>query len=392
MMLHGCSQTPRGVAVATQWNELAEEHNFIVAYPTQTLAVHPGAITGSNGKPGDQPADDPAGASSRTQLDPCWQDGNGDNCWNWFLPDHQSRGAGEPAIIAGITRVVLADTAQWTIDPARVYVAGMSAGGAMAVILGATYPDLYSAVAAHSALEYQAATDIASAVAALTHGGPNPVGQGQQAFAAMGNHARLMPVLVVQGTNDLRVNPVNGDQVIQQWLETNRLATGGMFTRQFATPTTDTPTSTKPHPAVTPTAYAPGTTTTARSSTSTGRSTEWAMPGPVATGWDPLQTHKDPTSPGACTPSCPSTIRRPARRCGSQTTAYAAAHRPSRRRCAALIAERITLHISTDTKTPISPNASPRADHDDWTSESQLRPSPRGVCPTVYQPVAEYPC
>jgi hypothetical protein len=121
----------------------------------------------------------------------------------------------------------------------------------------------------------------------------------------MGNHARLMPVLVVQGTKDLRVNPVNGDQVIQQWLETNRLATGGMFTRQFATPTTDT---TKPHPPVTPTAYAPGTTTTPRSSTSTARSMEWAMPGLVATGWDPSQTYEDPTSPGSCTPSFPSTI------------------------------------------------------------------------------------
>ena len=165
VMLHGCSQTPRGVAVATQWNELAEEHNFIVVYPGQTLAVHPGAITGPTGEPADQPADYSGGESPGNQLDPCWQDGNGDNCWNWFLPDHQSRGAGEPAIIAGITQAVLADTAQWTIDPARVYVAGMSAGGAMAVILGATYPDLYSAVAAHSALEYQAATDIPSAFA-----------------------------------------------------------------------------------------------------------------------------------------------------------------------------------------------------------------------------------
>ena len=202
--------------------------------PRAENAVHPGAITGSNGKPGDQPADDPAGASSSTQLDPCWQDGNGDNCWNWFLPDHTRHG--EPAIIAVVTRAVLADTAQWTIDPARVYVAGMSAGGAMAVILGATYPDLYSAVAAHSALEYKAATDIPSAFAALTQGGANPVGQGQQAFAAMGDHAGLMPVLVVQGTKDVRVNPVNGDQVIQQWLETNRLATGGMFTRQLRHP------------------------------------------------------------------------------------------------------------------------------------------------------------
>jgi poly(3-hydroxybutyrate) depolymerase len=85
-----------------------------------------------------------------------------------------------------------------------------------------------------------AATDIPSAFAALTQGGPDPVGQGQQAFVAMGDNARLMPVLAVQGNNDLRVSPVNGDQVIQQWLETNRLATGGTFTGDIATPTSDT--------------------------------------------------------------------------------------------------------------------------------------------------------
>ena len=238
VILHGCSQTPRGVAVATQWNDLAEEHNFIAVYPGQTLAVSPDAITGpADASPG---LDYPRGESPGGRLAPCWQDGNGDNCWNWFLPDHQRRGAGEPAILAGITQTVIADAAHWTIDPARVYLAGMSAGGAMAVILGATYPDLYSAVGAHSALEYQAATTIPTAFAALAQGGPDPTHQGQQAFQAMGNHACLMPVLVVQGTNDLRVNPVNGDQVIQQWLQTNQLATGGVFTADFATPTTDT--------------------------------------------------------------------------------------------------------------------------------------------------------
>lgn len=110
----------------------------------------------------------------------------------------------------------------------------------MAVILGATYPDLYSAVAAHSALEYRAATTIPTAFQALLHGGPDPGIQGQQAFQAMGSHARLMPVLVVQGTEDLRVNPVNGEQVIRQWLQTNRLATDGAFTADFTTPATDT--------------------------------------------------------------------------------------------------------------------------------------------------------
>jgi poly(hydroxyalkanoate) depolymerase family esterase len=240
VMLHGCSQTPRGVAVTTRWNELAEERNFIVVYPAQPLAVSPDAITGPPDQPPEQPGHSAATEPPGNQLDPCWQHGNGDNCWNWFLPEHQHRGDGEPAIIAGITHAVIADTTQPTIDPDRVYVAGMSAGAAMAVILGATYPDLYSAVAAHSGLEYQAATTIPGAFQALLQGGPNPADQGQQAFQAMGNHARLMPVLVVQGTSDQRVNPVNGDQVIQQWLHTNRLATGGAFTANFTAPTTDT--------------------------------------------------------------------------------------------------------------------------------------------------------
>ncbi len=237
VVLHGCSQTPRGVAIATRWNDLAEEHNFIAVYPGQTLAVSPDAVTGPAAE---SPAGPPRSGSTGDTLDPCWQDGNGDHCWNWFLPGHQRRGAGEPAIIAGITRTVVADTARWTIDPTRVYVAGMSAGGAMAVVLGATHPDLYSAVAAHSALEYQAATTVPTAFHALLQGGPDPTIQGQQAFQAMGSHARLVPVLVVHGTDDLRVNPVNGDQVVRQWLETNRLATDGAFTAGFTTPTTDT--------------------------------------------------------------------------------------------------------------------------------------------------------
>ena len=208
--LHGCNETATQTADASHFNRIAAQRGFVVAYPQQNVT---------------------SGSSAPLA------DGNGIGCWNWFLPQDQNRGTGEPAVIAGITEQV---TRTQHVDPRRVYVEGVSAGADMAVILGATYPDLYSAVAAHSAPEYQAATDIPSALAALTQGGPNPVGQGQQAFAAMGDHARLMPVLVVQGIKDPRVNPVNGDQVIQQWLETNRLATGGMFTRQFATPTTDT--------------------------------------------------------------------------------------------------------------------------------------------------------
>ena len=224
VVLHGCSQTPRGIAITTQWNELAEEHGAVVVYPGQTLAVAPDDVVGPDGEPG----------SSRQDG---WPEGNGDHCWNWFLPQHQGRDAGEPAIIAGITRAVMA---RWTIDPARVYVAGLSAGAAMAVVLGATYPDLYAAVGAHSGLQYEAATDVFSAFQALAHGGPDPVEQGRRAYEAMGEHARVVPVLVVQGTADRRVHPVNGDQVIEQWLVTNRLAGGPGFTAGFASPATDT--------------------------------------------------------------------------------------------------------------------------------------------------------
>lgn len=228
VMLHGCSQTSRGSAVGTQWNDLADERNIIVVYPQQTVQISENATTGST---------DGLTAGS---TDQCWSDGNGDHCWNWYLPAHQVRDYGEPAIIAGITRAVMDRTEKWTIDPDRVYVAGMSAGGGMAVILGATYPDLFNGVAVHSGLEYQAATDLSGAFSVLTKGGPDPLAQGEQAFRAMGEHARLMPVIVIHGSEDRRNIAFNGELVVRQWLETNRLATGNDFSAEFCEPANDT--------------------------------------------------------------------------------------------------------------------------------------------------------
>jgi poly(hydroxyalkanoate) depolymerase family esterase len=227
VMLHGCTQTPRVSALGTQWNDLADEHNIIVVYPGQILQIPENAIRGS------------ARSLTRDQFGRCWRDGNGDHCWNWYLPEHQARDVGEPAIIAGITRAVMANTDKWTINPSCVYVAGMSAGGAMAVILGATYPELFSGVAVHSGLEYQAATDLLGAVRALTQGGLDPIGCGEQAFHAMGNYARAMPVIVIHGNEDQRAVPRNGEQVVRQWLETNRLASKGAFTAEFSKPASD---------------------------------------------------------------------------------------------------------------------------------------------------------
>jgi poly(hydroxyalkanoate) depolymerase family esterase len=137
-------------------------------------------------------------------------DDNLEECWNWFDASNQSRGSGEPAILAGITQTVQQNTARWTIDPRQVYVAGLSAGAAMAVILGATYPDVFAAIGVHSGVEYKA-----DALAMLLEG-PDPMQQGQLAYDAMGGGAWVVPTIVFHGTNDCVLQPVNGHQFLRQ--------------------------------------------------------------------------------------------------------------------------------------------------------------------------------
>ncbi|MEW6732441.1 MAG: PHB depolymerase family esterase [Acidobacteriota bacterium] len=182
MMLHGCAQNPDDFAAGTQMNAIAETNNFLVLYPEEPTSA------------------------------------NSSRCWNWFEPAHQSRGSGEPSILAAM---VMKIRASYNVDPNRVYVAGLSAGAAMAVVLGATYPDIFAAVGVHSGLEYKAATGLNNAFTAQSQGGPDPQQQGLAAFQAMGDSKRKVRVIVFHGTSDSLVNKINGNQVLTQWAQTN---------------------------------------------------------------------------------------------------------------------------------------------------------------------------
>lgn len=185
VMLHGCTQNADDFAAGTQMNRLAEEENFIVLYPE----MNPSA--------------------------------NINRCWNWFLDANQHRGSGEPAVIKGMVDWV---KSRYRIDGNRVYVAGFSAGGAMSVIMGAAYPDVFRGVAVHSGLEYDAANSLLEATMAMLYGGPDPDAKGYLAYREMGGNSRLMPVLVLHGTADYTVSPINGHQTLAQWAQTNDYA------------------------------------------------------------------------------------------------------------------------------------------------------------------------
>jgi poly(hydroxyalkanoate) depolymerase family esterase len=169
VMLHGCLQDPEDFALGTRMNAIAAEQRIFVLYPAQSEAA------------------------------------NQTRCWNWFNAANQRRDQGEPSIIAGMTREIIGSH---NVDARRVYIAGMSAGGAMAAIMAATYPDLYAAVGIHSGMPYGAAQNLLAAITAMKDG------------AALGTRlpSKGIPLIVFHGDQDIMVNARNGEQLVSQWL------------------------------------------------------------------------------------------------------------------------------------------------------------------------------
>ena len=177
VMLHGCGQDADDFALGTGMNDLAERARCLVLYQEQST------------------------------------DANWNRCWNWFEAAHHQRGRGEPALIAGATRQIMAE---YAVDDTRVSVAGLSCGGAMAVVLGRTYPDLFSAVGCHSGLAHGSATDGYGAMQAMRNGA-DPAAM---ADACAGTGAgRTVPIIVFHGDADATVHPNNSTAVVQQSLD-----------------------------------------------------------------------------------------------------------------------------------------------------------------------------
>ncbi len=185
VMLHGCKQDSEDFARGTGMNAVAEREGLLVLYPEQLRKAN--------------------------QM----------GCWNWFDAQHQKRGAGEPAMIAAMVRAVLASHGG---DPSRVYVAGLSAGGAMAATLGELYPDLFAAVGVHSGLPPGAASDMPSAFSAMR--------KGPAAHAAARAGAVALPTIVFHGSADNTVAPGNADAIVHGQLAAH--ATGGAILREEA--------------------------------------------------------------------------------------------------------------------------------------------------------------
>lgn len=187
VMLHGCLQDPDDLARGTRVTEHADRHGLLILLPEQPEAA------------------------------------NAKKCWNWYESAHQRRDTGEPSLIAGMTRQVMAE---WAADTGRVYIGGISAGAAMASLVAVAYPELYAAVGLHSGIPYRAAGTVMEGMGVMAKGAADTRRLARLAREEMGPRARVIPAIIIQGASDPVVNPVNATHTRQMWLDMNAFVRG----------------------------------------------------------------------------------------------------------------------------------------------------------------------
>lgn len=198
VMLHGCRQTAEVFDAGTRMSELADRERFLVLYPEQVRAA------------------------------------NSHRCWNWFDTAHHT-GAGEAAIIAGMVRAV---AEIYNAEPSRLFVAGLSAGGAMTSILASCHADLFAAFGVHSGLMFQAARSTATAARAMRRGSDrDPAAAAAESFAISGHKVDAVPVIVVHGRRDHWVHSTNAEQIVAQFVRVNALGRAQIDPARYSTRT-----------------------------------------------------------------------------------------------------------------------------------------------------------
>ena len=180
VLLHGCTQDATDFATGTAMNAVADRYGIAVLYPSQTVSA------------------------------------NANKCWNWFEPAHQRRGSGEPAALSALTQQI---RIAHTFDPDRIFVAGMSAGGAMAVVLGEQYPELFAAVGVHSGLPSGVASNVIQALSAMK-GGNHPAMHQQSTSSIQGvsppTSGRAQPTIIFHGAKDRTVDVANAQAIVSK--------------------------------------------------------------------------------------------------------------------------------------------------------------------------------
>jgi poly(hydroxyalkanoate) depolymerase family esterase len=195
VLLHGCTQGPEDLARGSRFDALGGEAGALVVYPEQPEAAHP------------------------------------KKCWNWYDPAHQARDGGEPAMLAEMTREV---AAAYGVDPRRIYIGGLSAGAAMAVLTAVAYPDLFAAVGSHSGLGWRVAGDLATGLAAMRGAGPDSRVLAERASQEMGGRARVVPLIVLHGAADPVVGPTGSERLAEQFALLHDMVAGAERTPLLA--------------------------------------------------------------------------------------------------------------------------------------------------------------
>jgi poly(hydroxyalkanoate) depolymerase family esterase len=185
VVLHGCGQTAAGYDVGAGWSTLAKHYGFALLMPEQ------------------QPAN------------------NAHGCFNWFNPEDTRRGQGEACSIRQMTARMVSEH---RLDKHRIFITGLSAGGAMTSVMLATYPEIFAAGAIIAGLPYGIASNVREALSSMIRSTPRSSHElGNLVRNASKHRAPWPKVSVWHGSADRTVNPANANEIVKQWLDLHRL-------------------------------------------------------------------------------------------------------------------------------------------------------------------------